>query len=70
MQAKYGDYNENQHTFDILRNERLLPRRVVEQFHLSAEEWVKRVVNWWREQQGYSKYDNHLLKTTVLNESF
>ena len=51
MQAKLGDYDENQHQPGILLNEVLLPRRVNEQFQLSAAEWEKRVVNWWKEHR-------------------
>ncbi len=57
MQAKFGDYNENDHQPGVLLNERLLPKRVVEQFQLSAHEWEKRVVNWWKEHRGLLKYD-------------
>jgi hypothetical protein len=55
MQAKHGDYNDDMHQPGILLNERLLPRRVMEQFQLSAEEWEKRVVNWWKEHRGLLK---------------
>jgi hypothetical protein len=55
MQAKHGDYNQDAHPPGILLHERLLPKRVVEQFQLSAEEWEKRVVNWWKEHRGLLK---------------
>ncbi|CAF0894614.1 unnamed protein product [Adineta steineri] len=55
MQAKHGDYNEDIHRPGSLLQERLLPRRVMEQYQLSAEEWEKRVVTWWKEHNGILK---------------
>jgi hypothetical protein len=55
MQAKHGDYNEDIHRPGSLVNERLLPKRVVEQFKFSPEEWEKRVVHWWKEHRGSLK---------------
>ena len=55
MQAKTGDFDEDIHQPGVLLNERLLPRRVMEQFQLSPEEWEKRVVNWWKEHRGLLK---------------
>lgn len=52
MQAKHGDYNENEYRPGRLLNKRLLPQRVIGQFQLSAEEWEKRVVSWWKEHRG------------------
>ncbi|CAF2879510.1 unnamed protein product [Rotaria sp. Silwood2] len=65
MQAKYGDYDENKHQLGTLAKERLLPQRVREQFRLSNEEWVKRVVNWWTEHKGLTNEEAMLeyLKT-------
>lgn len=60
VQAKFGDYDEEQHRTGVLLNERLLPKRVMEQFRLSAEEWEKRIVNWWKEHQGLSKEESML----------
>ncbi|CAF0837635.1 unnamed protein product [Adineta ricciae] len=57
MQAKHGDYNESVHRPGTLQNERLLPRRVMDQYQLSIDEWVKRVVNWWKEHRGLVKED-------------
>jgi merlin protein len=55
MQAKHGDFNEETHRSGSLVNERLLPKRVMEQFQLSPDEWEKRVVNWWKEHRGILK---------------
>ncbi|CAF0840234.1 unnamed protein product [Didymodactylos carnosus] len=55
MQAKHGDYNEESHRPGSMVNERLLPKRVIEQFQLSPEEWEKRVTNWWKEHRGMLK---------------
>jgi radixin len=55
MQAKHGDFIEESHRPGSLVNERLLPKRVMEQFQLSPEEWEKRVVNWWKEHRGMLK---------------
>ncbi|CAF3800270.1 unnamed protein product [Rotaria magnacalcarata] len=55
MQAKHGDFNDESHRPGSLVNERLLPKRVMEQFQLSPEEWEKRVVTWWKEHRGMLK---------------
>jgi len=55
MQAKHGDFSDESHRPGSLVNERLLPKRVMEQFQLSPEEWEKRVVNWWKEHRGMLK---------------
>ncbi|UJR22523.1 hypothetical protein I4U23_025572 [Adineta vaga] len=55
MQAKHGDFKEDVHRPGVLHHERLLPRRVVEQYQLSIDEWEKRVVNWWKEHRGLVK---------------
>ena len=55
MQAKHGDFTEETHRSGSLVNERLLPKRVMEQFQLSPEEWEKRVVSWWKEHRGMLK---------------
>ncbi|CAF0772657.1 unnamed protein product [Rotaria sordida] len=55
MQAKHGDFNDESHRPGSLVNERLLPKRVMEQFQLSPEEWEKRVINWWKEHRGMLK---------------
>ena len=54
-QAKLGDYDEEKHKPGILVNGSPLPRRVVEQFQMSAEEWEKRIINWWKEHRGLLK---------------
>lgn len=55
MQAKHGDFSDETNRSGSLVNERLLPKRVMEQFQLSPEEWEKRVVNWWKEHRGMLK---------------
>jgi len=55
MQAKHGDYNEDSHKPGSIVNERLLPKRVMEQFQLSPDEWEKRVINWWKDHRGTLK---------------
>lgn len=55
MQAKHGDYFEDTQRPGSLVKERLLPKRVIEQFQLSPEEWEKRVINWWKEHRGLLK---------------
>ena len=68
MQAKHGDFAEETHRPGSLVNERLLPKRVMEQFQLSPEEWEKRVVNWWKEHRGMLKYVSnlHLINNFIL----
>lgn len=55
MQAKYGDYSGNAYQKGSINNEYLLPKRVMEQYRLSMEEWEKRIFNWWKDHQGLSK---------------
>lgn len=44
MQVKYDDYNADLHQPGFLSNDRLLPKRVIEQYKLSIEEWEKRIM--------------------------
>ncbi|CAF2211133.1 unnamed protein product [Rotaria magnacalcarata] len=57
MQAKFGDYDEDKYPPKSLINERILPERVGDQFQLSNAEWVKRVVNWWKQHERLTKED-------------
>lgn len=51
-QAKYGDYNPDIHVKGFLDNDRLLPKKVVEQFQYSNAEWHDRIVHWYQEHKG------------------
>ncbi|XP_062324828.1 ezrin a [Osmerus eperlanus] len=58
VQAKFGDYNKDVHLSGYLSNERLLPRRVLDQHKLSKEEWEKRIQTWHEEHRNMLKEDS------------
>ena len=51
-QAKYGDYNPEIHVKGFLDNDRLLPKKVVEQFQYTNAEWHERIIHWYQEHKG------------------
>uniref|UniRef100_A0A3B3BNQ9 Ezrin a n=1 Tax=Oryzias melastigma TaxID=30732 RepID=A0A3B3BNQ9_ORYME len=55
VQAKYGDYNKDVHRLGYLANDRLLPRRVLEQHKLSKEQWEERIQVWHEEHRSMLK---------------
>lgn len=57
VQAKYGDYLDDQHEKGFLSNDRLLPQRVMDQHKLTREEWEERITNWYKEHRGMLRED-------------
>jgi len=57
VQAKYGDYSDEQHEKGFLSNDRLLPQRVMDQHKLTREEWEDRITNWYKEHRGMLRED-------------
>ncbi|KAL3120816.1 hypothetical protein niasHT_008108 [Heterodera trifolii] len=57
MQAKYGDYSEEEHGSGCLANDRLIPQRVLKQFKLKMSEWESRVMNWWLGHKGMDRLE-------------
>ena len=57
VQAKYGDYNSQIHKPGFLANERLLPKRVVDQHKLTREQWEERIVTWYGEHKSMLRED-------------
>jgi len=55
VQAKYADYNKEQH--NSLANDRILPQRVMDQHNMSREEWEERIMTWWKEHKGMMRED-------------
>ncbi|XP_004082829.1 ezrin [Oryzias latipes] len=55
VQAKYGDYNKEVHRLGYLSNDRLLPKRVLEQHKLSKEQWEERIQVWHEEHRSVLK---------------
>ncbi len=51
-QAKYGDYNTDIHVKGFLANDKLLPRKVIEQYEYTEDEWHDRIVHWYQEHNG------------------
>uniref|UniRef100_A0A0N5AKM5 Moesin/ezrin/radixin homolog 1 n=1 Tax=Syphacia muris TaxID=451379 RepID=A0A0N5AKM5_9BILA len=55
MQAKYGDYSPETHKPGCLTSDRLLPQRVADQHKLNAEEWEKRIMDWWADHKNVTR---------------
>lgn len=51
-QAKYGDYNPAVHVKDFLANDKLLPKKVIDQYQYTESEWHDRIINWYKEHVG------------------
>lgn len=51
-QAKYGDFNTEVHSKGFLANDKLLPRKVIDQYEYSEAEWHDRIVHWYQEHVG------------------
>uniref|UniRef100_A0A3B4BBV1 FERM domain-containing protein n=1 Tax=Periophthalmus magnuspinnatus TaxID=409849 RepID=A0A3B4BBV1_9GOBI len=51
VQAKFGEYDKFAHQTGYLVNERLLPKRVLEQHKLSKEQWEDRIHVWHQEHR-------------------
>jgi len=51
-QAKYGDYNVDLHPKGFLSNDKLLPKKVIDQFEYSESEWHDRIIHWYQEHVG------------------
>ncbi|CAM1325989.1 RDX (predicted) [Pycnogonum litorale] len=57
VQAEYGDYNKETCQKGFLSNDRLLPKRVMDQHTMSKEEWEERITNWYAEHKGMFRED-------------
>lgn len=51
-QAKYGDHNAEVHAKGFLANDKLLPKKVIDQYEYSEAEWHDRIVHWYQEHVG------------------
>lgn len=51
-QAKYGDFNTEVHSKGFLANDKLLPKKVIDQYEYSEAEWHDRIVHWYQEHVG------------------
>jgi len=51
-QAKYGDYNQDIHGKGFLANDKLLPKKVIDQYEYSEAEWHDRIIHWYQEHVG------------------
>lgn len=56
-QAKYGSYEKEKHPPGILENDRLLPKRVLDQHKMEKEQWEERIKTWWTEHRDLMKDD-------------
>uniref|UniRef100_A0A8C9YEL1 Radixin n=1 Tax=Sander lucioperca TaxID=283035 RepID=A0A8C9YEL1_SANLU len=58
VQAKYGDYNKDNHKPGYLASDRLLPQRyVLEQHKLTKEQWEDRIQTWHEEHRSMLRED-------------
>lgn len=57
LQAKYGDYDENLHQIGFLSEEQLLPKRVTDQYQLTADMWEEKIVSWYATYQGMTRFE-------------
>lgn len=55
VQAKYGDYDPSTYKPGILASEDLLPQRVIDQYHMTAEMWEERIKEWYADHRGMSR---------------
>ena len=55
VQAKYGDYDPSSYKPGILASEDLLPQRVIDQYHMTAEMWEERIKEWYADHRGMSR---------------
>jgi len=51
-QAKHGDFNSDLQGKGSLANDKLLPRKVIEQYEYTEDEWIDRIVHWYQEHNG------------------
>lgn len=51
VQSKFGEFDKSAHQTGYLVNERLLPRRVLDQHKLSKEQWEERIHVWHQEHR-------------------
>ncbi|XP_022905556.1 moesin/ezrin/radixin homolog 1 isoform X2 [Onthophagus taurus] len=57
VQARYGDYDKSVHTPGCLEDDRLLPKRVLDQHKMSKTEWEQSIMTWWYEHRGMLRED-------------
>jgi len=68
MQVKFGDFEKDQYQPGSILNQRVLPRRVVEQYRLSPEQWEQSVINWWQEHHDMMREDARLEYLKVVQD--
>lgn len=51
-QAKYSDYNPDIHVKGFLANDKLLPKKVIDQYQYTENEWHDRIIHWYKEHVG------------------
>ncbi len=51
-QAKYGDYNADVHVKGFMACDKLLPKKVVDQYQYTEAEWHERILHWYKEHVG------------------
>lgn len=55
IQAEYGDYDPDIYQPGFLSNERLLPKRVIDQYQMTQEMWEERITGWYAQHKGMLK---------------
>ncbi|XP_029468126.1 merlin-like isoform X2 [Rhinatrema bivittatum] len=55
VQAKYGDYDPSFYKPGFLAEDELLPKRVLEQYQMTADMWESRITAWYAEHRGIAR---------------
>uniref|UniRef100_A0A7G3AT14 Moesin/ezrin/radixin homolog 1 n=2 Tax=Lutzomyia longipalpis TaxID=7200 RepID=A0A7G3AT14_LUTLO len=55
VQAKYGDYDEDNCKPGLLASESLLPQRVIDQYQMTPRMWEDRIKIWYSDHKGMSR---------------
>ncbi|XP_031558263.1 merlin-like isoform X2 [Actinia tenebrosa] len=52
---QYGDYEKDIHRPGFLKNEHLLPQRVLDQYQMTPDMWEERITSWYGEHKGLTR---------------
>ncbi|CAG9824068.1 unnamed protein product [Phaedon cochleariae] len=55
LQAKFGDHDADKHNENIIKKEKLISDRVINQYSMDATEWNKNITSMWIKHKGLEK---------------
>uniref|UniRef100_A0A8C4RB02 NF2, moesin-ezrin-radixin like (MERLIN) tumor suppressor n=1 Tax=Eptatretus burgeri TaxID=7764 RepID=A0A8C4RB02_EPTBU len=55
VQAKFGDYDRIVHKLGFLTQEELLPKKVINQYQMTAQMWEERITSWYSNHRGMTR---------------